>query len=347
MSSAWPPPTPGGTPSFDEHPSGPGPGWFGTPEDRIVLEPTQVSTRPEQRRSVLTPVLVSIVVLASIGALAVFFVGRTDAEPELDGTNFSFALATTEDTVATSMEISSRQEIDGSWIEIEYRIDRPSLRLEATMRGEGDRLDDWGITAGETNRYVVDDRARVTFTSANAWSTGWEEGDAAAADVLEDDDWVSSDVYWWDEESGIIETAFTEAIAVDQFFGGVDPIDRGFDRIDGEWVRRYDVVIVVEELLADEPWALSGYEDTGIDELESFTYTVWVTESNAIRRTELDVREQGVDVVVNADAILSDERIDITLPDPATVISSDDLWDQVEDLTGSTAAWSEIVGAGD
>ena len=140
--------------------------------------------------------------------------------------------------------------------------------------------------------------------------------------------WVSIDLGALAEESGqSIEDlqdqfTFDPSEIAESLLDSDQAVEIGTETIDGVEVKRYEVTVDVAAAIAALPQAdideaLDGVDVPDIDLPEAFSYDVWVTADNDLRRVAFDTEIAGQTIAMQLDMTTSDQAPGLELPTDA------------------------------
>ncbi len=233
---------------------------------------------------------------------------------------YSFAAATSSAQDAASVVFDMDLATSDGPMSATASFDRTSGRLAMDLDLSQLALDDEFFDFGDSLSFIVDEQDRTAYVGAEFFAALFGPTDAEWVSVQNDELSMDDDVFG---------DVFSNPLNIADVFGDVEPIDVGDETIAGEVLRHFEVTLdedAVAELGAD------GMLTRDPTSLASATYDVWVDESSQIRRILLDGGGEagGVDMWIT----ISNDPIDIALPDPDDTIHMDEFLDSSFEIEG-------------
>jgi hypothetical protein len=144
---------------------------------------------------------------------------------------------------------------------------------------------------------------------------------AALGDLLPGDSvWVSADLGALAEKSGTTIDEMQNELFVDPvewarvLLDSDDVVEVGSETIDGVATVHYEVTVDAAAAVAELPQVGSGLDEFDVAVPDRFTYDVWVTSDNQLRRAAFDVAVGDQTIVTVLDMRPSDQPLDVQVP---------------------------------
>lgn len=271
------------------------------------------------RRGLMLTIAVVCLVALGVGAFFVFGGGgpETDGTPvddgdvedvleptPVDGGAYSFAAATTTVESSPGLRMTMKVRSPKGDVDMTALVDRRGRRMSMVISGS--------IATQPGQPQVGEIRAIMDEPAAMMYVSGDVVGAAAP--------WIAIDMSAFGDVMGSTEW-FTDPAELTDLFIGTDPVEVGVESISDEEMKRYQITLSVEEILAMDPSALEGFGTADASQLDAITFDVWVDEQSRLRRMAFDVEAAGQGAVVDIRLDHIDEPVAIPLPDPDDVMS--------------------------
>lgn len=299
-----------------------------TPGDADV--PVLEFTPPEPpRRSRRTLMLAIAAVCALAVGVGGFFALSGDSGTEDSVTYvtdpdssdaYSFARATETVDAAAALRLTMDMAAPGTTMEMTGAVDRGSRRFSMDMATVTD--DDMFGFGDMTFSMIADDPTSTIYMSGELLSSFYGA----------DTPWVSMTEEFVGGDG--MDAWFDQPLELATIFAGYEPVELGIDDIDGEQLKHFTVTITLEDLLAEDPDAVTGFGTADLTSLDEITYDVWIDADSRLRRISMDLDVAGEQVSMDMRLEHLAEPIEIALPDPADVTD----WETAI----SAGAWGDL-----
>lgn len=266
---------------------------------------TPLQSTPHRRRSGVVATLALVAMVATATASVVL---SRDEPAEAYSLSAATVRAQDTSTVSYSYEMSFG---DDNNITADVSMDVDRGLMAATMQMD---MFDGPV------EYVFDMNENEMYVAADQL--------AGLGVPVEDGQWIKFDVgaITGIDMSGLVDQMRENPLDATQMFQVADDVtDLGFDEVNGQQVRHFEVTVDVKTALEAKPELADVLGDLLDGMPETIVYDAYVTEANELVRLTYgyDVMGQpaSVDMTVNA----TGTDVVIELPDPSTVVSYDEL----------------------
>lgn len=233
-----------------------------------------------------------------------------------------------------SLIAAAERTVEARSVEFELTVSSSDL-VEVSVSGAVDNQTDLvSVTTDLSSLLALDDTpmplgdGEMTLLLDGANSVMYIDASALGGFLPDGAAWVSIDLATLAEQSGQSLEDLQGELALDpseiaqSLLDSDQSVEVGAETIDGVEVMRYEVNVDVAAAMAALPQAeideaLDGLDAADLELPDSFSYDVWITADNQLRRVAFDTELAGQSIAMQLDMTTSDQAPGIELPTDA------------------------------